>query len=171
MHDTERIPFRSRPRSPPLAHIMQERAQNMIVPSTPSTANEMLPRSLAPHEPMPGIEGAAEGSASPDTSEQPERMSFQLNPGEEEEASSFVPLSIAGNRAGRPVKWSLGYLGENAKEESGMIVGGGSFGETKNTKTGRSWCVTELLLLFSFCLFNPRMVYMIRRCSALRRIG
>lgn len=61
-------------------------------------------------------------------------MVFQLKKREEEEASSFVPTSISGNRAGRPMKWSLGYLEENAEEEGGKVIGGGSFGETRQKR-------------------------------------
>lgn len=125
---------------PRSTRVVHEQAQNMAVSNTTSTANEMLPRSLISHDPKPPLESAAEESACSDTGDNQERMMFELNQGEEEEASSFVPASVTGGRVGRPTKWSLGYLGQSAEEECGMIVGGGSFGET-NHKAGRSWCV------------------------------
>lgn len=59
---------------------------------------------------------------------------FQLNQGEEEEASSFVPLPNARNREGGPIRWSLRYLRESAGEEGGMVIGGGGFGETNTDR-------------------------------------
>lgn len=62
---------------------------------------------------------------------EPEVMPFTLGDGEAEEASSFVPRSITGSRAGRPLRWSMEYLKENAEGGCGMIMGKGNFGETE----------------------------------------
>eukprot|EP00904_Undaria_pinnatifida_P006662 jgi/Undpi1/3125/HiC_scaffold_15.g06499.m1 len=96
------------------------------VPST--TASKVLPGSLVSHafeHPANGSIGGG-GTCSSRSNDQ-ERMLFRLGEGEEEEASSFVPTSISGNRASRPIKWSLGYLEANAEEEGGKVIGGGSF--------------------------------------------
>lgn len=78
-------------------------------------------------------------------------MLFRLGEGEEEEASSFVPTSISGNRASRPIKWSLGYLEANAEEEGGKVIGGGSFGETRQDGSALcvcSFCASHLMVIF-----------------------
>lgn len=75
------------------------------------------------------IEGAARSESKDD--EEEHSMTFQLGEGEEEEASSLVPLSVDVNGGGRLNRWSLKYLTENSERGVGKIVGGGSFGESK----------------------------------------
>ena len=125
----------------------------------------MLPSSLVPQVSKHPVVSAVEGSTCSDKSDSQERMLFQLNQGEEEEASSFVPLSIAGNRAGRPMKWSLAYLRESTEEEGGMVVGGGSFGET-STKQEESCCVCELFLSLAQGCYDT-----VVQCAAASRLA
>ena len=92
------------------------------VPSPSSATN--------PSTPSSGGEVEPNASCSSGGNDKTEVMPFQLGDGEEEEASSFVPTSIAGSRVGRPVRWSLKYLGDNAEDGCGRVVGKGNFGKT-----------------------------------------
>eukprot|EP00904_Undaria_pinnatifida_P006673 jgi/Undpi1/3135/HiC_scaffold_15.g06509.m1 len=60
-------------------------------------------------------------------------MPFRLGEGEQEEAASFVPLSLTGSRMGKPVRWSLDYLCENAEGGCGKVVGKGNFAKVAVT--------------------------------------
>lgn len=117
----------------------QEQVQKVTVPRSTSTASKVVQNSLVHHVSRQSVSSSVEENVFSHRSsyEYQERMPFELNPGEEEEASSFVPLPNARNREGGPIRWSLRYLRESAGEEGGMVIGGGGFGETKH-KTGRS---------------------------------
>ena len=119
--------------------------------------SEELPPSSVKQPSAPSSGGAAEqnagGSAWNDTPEV--IMPFQLGDGEVEEASSFVPSSIAGIRVGRPVRWSMEYLRENAEDGCGRIMATGNFG-----KTGPS----VVFCTFSLC-FRAFVVHGAGTCS------
>ena len=92
----------------------------------------MVPSSLVSHVSKRSVDcSAAKEGVCSENNDEPERiMTFQLGDGEEEEASSFVPSSIAGSRVGRPVRWSMEYLRDNVEGGCGKILATGNFGET-----------------------------------------
>ena len=109
----------------------------MAAPKTTSTAGEIVHNSLVQRVSRHPASSAVEEDTCYVRRTNQERMLFELNQGEEEEASSFVPLPNARSGAGGPIRWSLAYLRENTGKEGGVIVGGGGFGETNALREGR----------------------------------
>ena len=120
-------------------------------------ANNVSLRSMVPRVSKHSVDSAVEGAAPCSGSDEPEIMPFRLVEGEEEEAASFVPLSLAtSSRAGRPVRWSLDYLCENVQEGCGKVVGKGNFGEAGWALV---FCVFSFVLACSFGQTGRSLVF------------
>lgn len=122
-------------------------ASNTHPSSRPTSGGAIEQNPSTPPLSVGAIENKNSGSGSGSgVNDQPDVtiMPFLLGDGEEEKASSFVPSSIAGSsssRAGRPVRWSMAYLRDNAEKGCGKIFGMGNFGETGAVGRGLAFFV------------------------------